>query len=314
MAKHPFWTISLYKVLLISIIIANFLETNQLRENFFVKMEWHTEATWYAPLLFLYVLLFCVWGVVYLVEVSFGLTMGAFTLRSRAGVARWLDIVILIVAVGVAYESWVIPSRMILVSEAERYAFQSDAVHLFSQFMIWIVTVAFAGALQSLSPWGEYRFDRTQVQTVPAAPSQQTPSSPDSSLTPASIVDDASNTPPPLTSEPLTPLVAPKATLVVPPLVEEPLPTDTPAEPEPFASIEGSSLHTAVSASARSGEIPSPDDDATVVSTDQGTETGDATQTDDVDEAPDGAEQNPPTAPTPPTKPTSQDDTGFVVV
>lgn len=163
MAKHPFWTISIYKVLLVSIVIANFLESNQIRENFFVKMSWHTEQTWYAPLLFLYVILFMVWGIIYLVEVSFGLTMGAFRLRSRAGVARWFDMLILIIVFAVAYEAWVIPSRGILVSDVELYAFSSDSSHLFSQFLIWILTVTFVAALQSLSPWGEYRFDRTQT-------------------------------------------------------------------------------------------------------------------------------------------------------
>jgi hypothetical protein len=109
---------------------------------------------------------------VYLVEASFGLTMGAFTIRSRAGVARWLDIAVLCIIPFVFYAAWVTKTTAPNFSDFELYRFISDSEHLFSPFLIWIVFFAGIAALQSLGPYGEYRFDRSQSQDFDAGLAQ----------------------------------------------------------------------------------------------------------------------------------------------
>ena len=172
MRNHPFWSISLYKITAIYVIILNFIESNNIRARFFVSMDWDNVAHWYTTHVYLILLFLLLWGVVYLIEASFGLTMGAFTLRSRAGVARWLDIAVLCIIPFVFYAAWVTKTTAPNFSDFELYRFISDTEHLFSPFLIWIVFFAGIAALQSLGPYGEYRFDRSQSQDFDAGLAQ----------------------------------------------------------------------------------------------------------------------------------------------
>ena len=172
MRNHPFWSISLYKITAIYVIILNFIESNNIRARFFVSMDWDNVAHWYTTHVYLILLFLLLWGVVYLIEASFGLTMGAFTLRSRAGVARWLDIAVLCIIPFVFYAAWVTKTTAPNFSDFELYRFISDSEHLFSPFLIWIVFFAGIAALQSLGPYGEYRFDRSQSQDIDAGLAQ----------------------------------------------------------------------------------------------------------------------------------------------
>ncbi|MFM2309001.1 MAG: hypothetical protein RLY87_1122 [Chloroflexota bacterium] len=162
MRNHPFWSISLYKITALYVVIINFLESSGIRGNLFVKMNWHTQDQWHVIHVYLVLLFLLVWGIIYLVEVSFGLTMGAFTLRSRAGVAKWMDIIILLAIPLVAYGAWITPSTAPNFSDFESYRFISDGEHMYSPFLIWLLVFAGFSALQSLGPYGEYRFDRSQ--------------------------------------------------------------------------------------------------------------------------------------------------------
>ena len=172
MRNHPFWSISLYKITAIYVVVLNFIESNNIRARFFVSMDWDNVANWYTTHVYLILLFLLLWGVVYLVEASFGLTMGAFTIRSRAGVARWLDIAVLCIIPFVFYAAWVTKTTAPNFSDFELYRFISDAEHLFSPFLIWIVFFAGIAALQSLGPYGEYRFDRSQSQDFDAGLAQ----------------------------------------------------------------------------------------------------------------------------------------------
>ena len=172
MRNHPFWSISLYKITAIYVVVLNFIESNNIRARFFVSMDWDNVANWYTTHVYLILLFLLLWGVVYLVEASFGLTMGAFTIRSRAGVARWLDIAVLCIIPFVFYAAWVTKTTAPNFSDFELYRFISDSEHLFSPFLIWIVFFAGIAALQSLGPYGEYRFDRSQSQDIDAGLAQ----------------------------------------------------------------------------------------------------------------------------------------------
>ncbi len=170
MRNHPFWSISLYKITAIYVILLNFLESNDTRAIFFTKLNWNTADQWHVIHVYLILLFVLLWGIVYFVEVSFGLTMGAFTLRSRAGVAKWLDFAVLLLIPIVFYAAWMTKSTAPNFSEFERYRFVTDADHLFSPFLIWLLVFTGISALQSLGPYGEYRFDRLQSLVADAAP------------------------------------------------------------------------------------------------------------------------------------------------
>lgn len=170
MRNHPFWSISLYKITAIYVVLLNILESNDTRAQFFEKMSWNVADQWHTIHIYLLLLFVLVWGCIYLVEVSFGLTIGAFTLRSRAGVAKWLDFAVLLVIPLAAYGAWMTKSTAPNFSDFERYRFISDADHLFSPYLIWLLVFAGISALQSLGPYGEYRFDRLQNRDADAAP------------------------------------------------------------------------------------------------------------------------------------------------
>ena len=232
---NPYLRISLYKITAIYMLLVGIFETNGWRKTAFEKLQWQVDYPYihyYLPLLFI-----VIWAIVYLIERSFGLTMAAFRLRSRAGVAAWFDVLILLLMIPIAYASAFNPTKNSI-----------EDTSLYSPFLIWFQIFTSLSAIQSLGTLGEYRFNRNQPidppQTgLPVVPSATvTPVAP--SVTPPSVTPPvpsvkptgtASVTPPAPSVTPPAPSVTSPAPSVTPPVpsVTPPLITPTYAVPEP---------------------------------------------------------------------------------
>ncbi|MCX6014000.1 MAG: hypothetical protein NT020_00175 [Chloroflexales bacterium] len=211
---NPYLRISLYKITAIYMLLVGIFETNGWRQTAFTKLLWqvdHPYIHFYLPLLFI-----VIWALVYLIERSFGLTMAAFRLRSRAGVTAWFDVLILLLMIPIAYASAFNPTQIPI-------EYQSDRGAIYSPFLIWFMIFTILSAIQSLSTLGEYRFNRNQPVDPPQTGLPVGPV-PDDTVTPVPEIPDPS-------APPAVPPVAPTGTATVsPPLITPPY-----VAPEPVA-------------------------------------------------------------------------------
>jgi hypothetical protein len=211
---NPYLRISLYKITAIYMLLVGVFETNGWRKTAFEKLQWqvdHPYIHYYLPLLFI-----VIWAIVYLIERSFGLTMAAFRLRSRAGVTAWFDVLILLLMIPIAYASAINPTKIPI-----EYA--SDKNSVYSPFLIWFMIFTSLSAIQSLGTLGEYRFNRNQP-IEPPQPGLPVEPVPDATVTPV-----PGNPNPPVPTP--VPSVASTGTATVPP----PLITPPYVAPEPVA-------------------------------------------------------------------------------
>ena len=202
---NPYLRISLYKITAIYMILVGLFETNGWREYAFKTLKLTIED----PLHYYLVVLFIViWALVYLIERSFGLTMAAFRLRSRAGVAAWFDVLILLLMIPIMYASTSNSTQIPI-------EYQSDMGAIYSPFLIWFQIFTSLAAIQSLSTLGEYRFNRNQ----PVDPPQTgLPVAPVPDTTGTSV---PGNTNPPVPT-PVPPVGSTGATTVPKPLITPP--------------------------------------------------------------------------------------------
>jgi hypothetical protein len=206
---NPYLRISLYKITAIYMLLVGIFETNGWRKTAFEKLQWqvdHPYIHYYLPLLFI-----VIWAIVYLIERSFGLTMAAFRLRSRAGVTAWFDVLILLLMIPIAYASAFNPTKNSI-----------EYTSLYSPFLIWFQIFTSLSAIQSLGTLGEYRFNRNQP-IDPPQPGLPVEPVPDATVTPV-----PGNPNPPVPTP--VPSVAPTGTATPPPLITPPY-----VAPEPVA-------------------------------------------------------------------------------
>jgi hypothetical protein len=216
---NPYLRISLYKITAIYMLLVGIFETNGWRQTAFTKLLWQVDYPYihfYLPLLFI-----VIWALVYLVERSFGLTMAAFRLRSRAGVTAWFDVLILLLMIPIAYASAINPTQIPIEYESDRGA-------IYSPFLIWFLIFTSLAAIQSLSTLGEYRFNRNQPVDPPQT-GLPVGSVPDTTGTPVS-----GNTNPPVPT-PVPPVGATTVTPVI-----------TPPPPTPSVGSTGAATVTPV--------------------------------------------------------------------
>jgi hypothetical protein len=205
---NPYLRISLYKITAIYMLLVGVFETNGWRQTAFTKLLWQVDYPYihfYLPLLFI-----VIWALVYLIERSFGLTMAAFRLRSRAGVTAWFDVLILLLMIPIAFASYTNRTQIPI-----EYA--SDETHVYSPFLIWFMIFTILSAIQSLSTLGEYRFNRNQPVDPPQTGLPVAPV-PDTTGTPV-----PGNTNPPVPT-PVPPVGSTGATTVPKPLITPPPP------------------------------------------------------------------------------------------
>ena len=256
---NPYLRISLYKITAIYMLLVGIFETNGWRKTAFEKLQWQVDYPYihyYLPLLFI-----VIWAIVYLIERSFGLTMAAFRLRSRAGVTAWFDVLILLLMIPIAYASAINPTKI-------PFEYKSDLDSVYSPFLIWFQIFTSLSAIQSLGTLGEYRFNRNQ----PIEPPQPgLPVEPSATVTPvAPSVTPPSVTPPVPSVKPTgIASVTPPAPSVTPPVpsVTPPLITPTYAAPEPGPKKKPSTKRVPPASIVTEEVAPASDETPTVAVT-----------------------------------------------
>lgn len=212
---NPYMRISLYKITAIYMLLVGIFETNGWRQTAFTKLTWEVEFPYIHY--YLVVLFIVIWALVYLIERSFGLTMAAFRLRSRAGVAAWFDVLILLLMIPIAFASYTNPTKI-------TFEYASVETHVYSPFLIWFMIFTILSAIQSLSTLGEYRFNRNQ------------PIDPPQTGLPVGSVPDTTGTPVsgnPTVPTPVPPVGSTGATTVPKPLITPPpAPSVAPTGPQ----------------------------------------------------------------------------------